>query len=662
MNVIIRNCKNIKSADLNIIDGEINIKYGMNGTGKSTISEAIKLASSGNSLGQIKSYEFNEEPEIQLSNKDINVEVFNENFINSILYKEESLIENSFEVFIENDEYRELKTELSSNKKNFLIDKMIYSRIADIIIPFKDVMSIIEDSKLLDKKISISRRLNNGLISRRDLSQYENDKRKSRILLSKLVLLLTKMDSLIPTQLVDKLSHYKENYNDIEISLEVGKLYKEIETFIHHVERFREVELFIKRNRLLEEAEKLLRDLYFKTKFEYINGIKIETIVDEINARVISKADKIKSAIISNGKLNTYIKKAINSSKNDINEFMKNAGINYRFKINKKNDEEIETLLLFGNESSNIVIKYPHKNLSWGEKNAISLILFKFYALSKNADVIIFDDPMSSFDNNKKYAILENLFRKSSKSLLGRTVLFLTHDLEPIIDFIVNNKPTGHKVNAGYLRNIEGMIREKRILKNHIKSEISILREISSNYNINIVSRLCALRKYMEHHINEKPENAIIYNIISSLLHNYKTPVYKNNREIKGKDFDLTLKELKKYIKSFNYKNIYNILNSDNLLTNMYFNEEIPLFKLQIYRVLLEKGDLRKIYKDSKRALLKYIDQTLHIENEYMYDLDVFKFDKVPLYIQKECDTCMIEFKANLENSILEIAASDDNS
>ena len=80
-------------------------------------------------------------------------------------------------------------------------------------------------------------------------------------------------------------------------------------------------------------------------------------------------------------------------------------------------------------------VESGNQHLSYGEKNAFSLVLFMFECLSKNPDMIILDDPISSFDRNKKYAVMDMLFR-GRRSLRDRTVLMMTHDLEPIIDVI----------------------------------------------------------------------------------------------------------------------------------------------------------------------------------------------------------------------------------
>ena len=77
----------------------------------------------------------------------------------------------------------------------------------------------------------------------------------------------------------------------------------------------------------------------------------------------------------------------------------------------------------------------------FGERNAFAIVLFMYEVLSTNPDLIILDDPISSFDKNKKFAILEMLFRRESASCLkNKTVLMLTHDVEPIIDTVKSLK------------------------------------------------------------------------------------------------------------------------------------------------------------------------------------------------------------------------------
>jgi len=81
-----------------------------------------------------------------------------------------------------------------------------------------------------------------------------------------------------------------------------------------------------------------------------------------------------------------------------------------------------------------------------------------FEVVSKQPDLIVLDDPISSFDKNKKFAILNMLFNQD-ESLKQRTVLMLTHDFEPIIDIIYNQLPIYFKdksnCTAFFLTNID---------------------------------------------------------------------------------------------------------------------------------------------------------------------------------------------------------------
>ena len=55
MNIAIRNCNNIDSAEIAVTAGRLNIKYAINGTGKSTVAHAIELAANGKDLQDRKS-------------------------------------------------------------------------------------------------------------------------------------------------------------------------------------------------------------------------------------------------------------------------------------------------------------------------------------------------------------------------------------------------------------------------------------------------------------------------------------------------------------------------------------------------------------------------------------------------------------------------------
>ena len=55
--------------------------------------------------------------------------------------------------------------------------------------------------------------------------------------------------------------------------------------------------------------------------------------------------------------------------------------------------------------------------------------------------------------------------------------------------------------------------------------------------------------------------------------------------------------------------------------------------KLQLFRVYLELSDNRDKLKEKNSIVLKFIDEIYHIENDYIFSLDLIKFDIIPDFI-----------------------------
>ena len=82
----------------------------------------------------------------------------------------------------------------------------------------------------------------------------------------------------------------------------------------------------------------------------------------------------------------------------------------YKYHVDIKSMDEDYKLVLYHNDYTAKEISEGNNILSYGEKNAFALILFMYDALKENADLIILDDPISSFDETKKFAIINKLF------------------------------------------------------------------------------------------------------------------------------------------------------------------------------------------------------------------------------------------------------------
>jgi len=246
-----------------------------------------------------------------------------------------------------------------------------------------------------------------------------------------------------------------------------------------------------------EELKKLIIDI---SNLEIFNNQKVKDSIDFVNQKidaVLSETELLKKEI---GLLKGYIGNRKRDAITDINDFLTTAGINYEFEIRDESEDVSKTVLSYISKSQDrFEVSEINLHLSWGEKNAFALVLFMHYALSQEPELVILDDPISSFDNNKKYAIISRLFSSKRSSFYRKTVLMLTHDLQPVIDYVINNKPTGEYVSAYFLQNKAGLISEKEISASDIRSLPTMLVENAKNENLNKIHRIASLRKFLEH-------------------------------------------------------------------------------------------------------------------------------------------------------------------
>ena len=318
---------------------------------------------------------------------------------------------------------------------------------------------------------------------------------------------------------------------------------------------------------------------------------------------------------------------------------MKYAGYNYFIDIKEDTNNSSYKMQLIHNDFVESDIDNAKNHLSYGEKNAFALILFMYEVLKNNPDLIILDDPISSFDKNKKFAIMEMLFansevkKKQRNNFSNKTVLMLTHDFEPVVDIIlVNPKGMFDKIKpiASYLENIEGVLKEKDITKNDIKTFIDIAEE-----NISIldeqINKLIYLRRLYEITTNK----GLAYQLLSNLFHKREIPIYKSGteeREMTEKEIQEASEEIKNQINEvFSYSSCYQNVIDNVKMKRLYNNSTNNYEKLQIYRILFNENN-------ENRVIRKFVNETFHIENDYIYQLNPFHYQTIPHYIIKECD------------------------
>ena len=267
-------------------------------------------------------------------------------------------------------------------------------------------------------------------------------------------------------------------------------------------------------------------------------------------------------------------------------------------------------------------------HLSYGEKNAFALVLFMHQVISEDPDIVILDDPISSFDKNKKFAILHQLFRGKG-SLRDRTTLMLTHDIEPAIDVVKSmaHKFKDPKPSATFLSCRQGEIKETIITSDDIRTFAKICKDILSE-NIDDVIKAIYLRRHYEILDNVGLE----YNLLASLFKARTIPTLASateNRDMSPQEKTAAETEIKTLIPSFDYDALVQQVSDDGVMKAKFLETDVGYEKIQLFRII--KG------KHQDDIISKFINESYHIENEYVMQLNPHKFESVPEYVVEEC-------------------------
>lgn len=700
--VKISNCNNIKTGTIEIEKGKINIKYGINGTGKTTIAKSICFHDSNNELQNLKSFFSDEAPSVEITPELKTVLVFNEDFVNQFVFLEEDIIQNSFEVFLKTPKYDEQKEKLDKRLETLhqiFMDDQEITTLKGLLQSISSKFTLTESGgikksgvykSLLSKQnlYNIPVELDNykTFISNTDINiawidwknkgdDYDigdccpyctekinrdaHDKRKeifqntykkadSKNLRDILELFLELKDFIREDKYKELISYIKSDTDEKLIECIVGKLICEIRLIISRIDT---IESFGRKRRLLADISKLenyVKGMILPDEFDIFGGPQIESIIANINDKVGELLKEIKVLKSELGTLKSIMNATIKASQEDINEFLNTAGINYELQINidEFDENQSKTILQQCYSGDKTEVKNVRNHLSWGEKNAFSLVLFMYYAYAQNPDLIILDDPISSFDSNKKYAIMHRLFKNIGRrevSFESKTVLLLTHDFEPITDFLVVGKLDEHKATASYIWNENKVVQEQIIdINNDIKLITDSYVELATDSSINIVSRIAFLRKLCE--VNAcKGDWEYSYEILSCLIHGSEIRKKVGSRlydMLSQNKIDKGVNHIRKYIPDFDFEFLKNNVYVISKLKQLYLEELNSYFKIQLFRAMreIEKSNEIEISK-MDTAWYKFIDETYHIENDLLHFLNLKKFNIVPEYILNKVDS-----------------------
>lgn len=698
MKVELLRCNNIETGAVEIKEQTLNLKYAINGSGKTTIAKAIlasvheRLGTEKNALAPLTPFKYRQnasgKPEVKGTEAIQAVRVFDERYINEFVFQPDELIKGSFDIFIRGEAYeegiKEIDAHVEAMQKALSEDKDISDLISDfneISSSFgKETKSGIHGSSGLAKAFKDGNKVTNipaGLERYKPYIQHQENYKWVRWQLSGKDFLdigsecpyctsdikekretIQRVGEVYEPKAIENLNkivsafHRLNKYFSEETKAKIAEFVECVDGYTDDQAAFlKEVKAqidrlgdkFVKAQRLgfssLKDVDKVINglndhriDLSLFVHLNSENTAKKSGIVNDAIEKLLQQAGQLQGMI---KKQKLLIENLVKEHSAGINAFLKNAGYTYRVALMDDNTGQHRLKLLHSEIDGEIA--NPKSHLSFGERNAFALVLFMYDVLKSNPDLVVLDDPISSFDKNKKYAIVDMLFRKGSGSLRDMTVLLLTHDLEPIVDMVVHHSDRFKKPFATFLQNNNGMLSEKEIGRADIKTFLEIANENLAEGS-HVLNRLIYLRRRLE----VAGEKGLAFQVISNLLHKRETPQMiegETVRDMNAQELEDGNKEISAVINGFDYRTVLGLAADDRTMIDLYNNTESNYEKLHLYRIIFD-GKNNLIESD---VIQKFINEAFHIENDYIYQLNPRKFQTVPHFVIEQCDHYVME-------------------
>ncbi|WP_297646992.1 hypothetical protein [uncultured Treponema sp.] len=704
MNLTICNCNNIDNGNVSIKQNSLNIKYAINGTGKSTIAKSIIYSGSDDKklLESLTPFKYINDkthlPSVQGLDNIKSVLIFDENYVNKFVFQADEIVKNSFEIFIKDDNYekhqKQIETLIFDVKELFSENKVIENLsnvLQSFIDRFKATKTGWSANGVLGKGLAKGNKIENipdGLEVYTPFLRNENNARwlqwqisgndylsiasccpfcssdnieaKTDIIkkvkeeyepkyvehLNNMLNLLSVLSEYLSPDANRHITEIKINISGIseEQRIYLVNINKEINTLNEKLKKMKSMGFQVFKD--VDDIVSVLTELKIDISYlPELNSQKMQEAVNSINSAIdnlLEKAGNLKGEINQQKKL---IANKIEKYKDEINSFLECAG--YKYKVDIIENDEQYKLVLYHTDSDEI-IHNSSKNLSYGERNAFALILFMYDALKENPDLIILDDPISSFDGNKKFSILNKLFM-GGNNFNGKTVLLLSHDFSVVID-VIYNLHDKFNANCFFLENKKGVLTEKEIKSTDILSYKQIACEnIKNQAGTSILTKLVYLRRLFEF----EGEKNMGYQLLSNLFHKREIPNIKKDdkySDMTAEQIDEGEKEIGKHISGFKYTEIIKLIRDQDKLFEAYNNSSVGYEKLQYYRLLNLKNPDKNEFEDTcnikaDSIFKKYVNETFHIENDYLFQINPTKYEIVPDYILDECDRYISELK-----------------
>lgn len=688
--ITITDCNSINEAQISLRRESLNIKYGPNGLGKSTIARALQLNAQGDdALRRLLPFKYRhggegKTPSVVGADEIKKVLVFDEHYVSQFVFQPDEVVKNSFEIFIKTPEYQAGIEELEAIFQDLKMVFVENAELDDVIASLTELRNaftltksgaIAKTSKgfkalgMGGKLASIPKPLLGfekflhsddpaGWLSWQskgksylELSdncpfcsvpavdkktaihvseEYESAAVKN---MSALRLVIDRLAGIFVPERLNQLRKITTSLDELtpEQDQFLASLRGQIETLLNKFTALKELSFVSLRDQ--PDVGTALQSLKIDLELlDALNSENTQAVVTMMNAQLDEVTDQINEIKRRVGIQKRQVTKSIARNQDEINEYLRSAGYKYTVRI-ESSGHSYRMILEHQDAPGHLEAAGSH--LSFGERNAFALVLFMHQVRRDDPDLVVLDDPVSSFDKTKKFAILHKLFH-GRQSLRGFTTLLLTHDIEPAIDIVRTGTSGQFQATTPavhFLQSRDGVVEEKPIRPADIMTFSQVCDENVTSSGDPVIKCIYLRRRYEVH-----GDRGAEYDVLSSLLHIRDEPSSKAaDGELTRLDEDTlsqAIANIRKVIPSFDYDDLLSQLKDRDVLRTKFGATNVGYEKVQIFRIA---SALDPDAPGGDAAFRKFVNESYHIENEYVMQLNPREFDAVPDHVVQAC-------------------------
>ena len=143
---------------------------------------------------------------------------------------------------------------------------------------------------------------------------------------------------------------------------------------------------------------------------------------------------------------------------------------------------------------------------------------------------------------------------------------------------------------------------------------------------------------YLRRRFEVHGEMGAEYEVLSSLLHLRPKPSRKQSdgvqQPLAANELQAAYESIREFIPGFDYDGLVTELRSIDALRAKFASTEVGYEKVQLTRIALALHPKAPV---TNAAFKKFVNESYHIENEYVMQLNPRDFDAVPEYVVESC-------------------------